>query len=150
MLHPANAGGIQTISNRKVVRHRHLCDQGLHISARISAGPDGIAIEHAERRKRAGRASRRHGVAIQINGRIAGNCITALRSWKISEDALPCLRRQDRTCDVSALGGTIALEQEKEKCLVLNDRPTDASTILVPILVILSRPVKVIAPCIGV
>ena len=69
---------------------------------------------------------------------------------EISKNPLPCLRRQHVSGDEVALSGTTAFEQEEEECLVLDDRTTETSSVLITVPVIHRPAVQVIAPGVGI
>jgi hypothetical protein len=147
-----DAGRIQTITSCEIVWQRHLGNQRLHISTRIKFRSRRIAAgaEDAELSQWTRRADRSYGVAVHVNCRVAGNCVSVLHPGVIPEDALARLRRQDRTCDILARRDTVALEQEKEKCFVLDNRSTEPESELIAVLVILLTAFEVIAPGVGI
>src|SRR6266850_3638366 len=141
---------IEAVANREVIRHRHPREHHLDVPARIEPRSKRIASEYVERLKPPCCACRLHGIAIQIDCRAAGKNIAVLDSREIPEDALPRLRRQNRSRNVCAFDAPLPFVKEKEKRFVSDDRSTQPPAKLVPVQIIFACTIQVVPPIVGV
>src|SRR5262249_56284949 len=80
----------------------------------------------------------------------------ARRGWaarrgrrQIPEDALTRFGRQHESDSLFLRDEALAVVQEEEKCLVLDDRPTETAAELIPVKVVLFGSSQILKPAVG-
>src|SRR5689334_18253933 len=155
---PTNSRCIQSVADRVVVGRGHAAHQLPDPARRVDPGAVrvprcehtvNVPPEYIDGREISGCSRGLDRISIAIHGRRIRQDVTVLNAGEVTENALSRFVRQYGPREIALRDESLAVKQEKEKCLVLDDGATDAPAELIAVVVILSYSLEIVVPGIG-